>query len=129
MENAKRILKFSVTNQSITKDSKCDFSKIAMGTSGYLVAQFEFSNDWDNISLYKKQKLFSPHNFRTHHMFFVWGEKSISSHGTTHVRSIFTNTTSRSIIINAYFDNRCSDTWLCLMSFHRSAQLSGMMSE
>lgn len=49
MENAKRILKFSVTNQSITKDSKCDFSKIAMGTSGYLVAQFEFSNDWDKL--------------------------------------------------------------------------------
>lgn len=49
MENAKRILKFSVTNQSITKDSKCDFSKIAMGTSGYLVAQFEFSNDWTSL--------------------------------------------------------------------------------
>lgn len=45
----KRILKFSVTNQSIAKDNKCDFSKIAMGTNGYLVAEFEFSNDWHGL--------------------------------------------------------------------------------
>lgn len=45
----KRILKFQVTNQSITKDSKCDFSKIAMGTNGYLVSEFEFSNDWQGL--------------------------------------------------------------------------------
>ena len=41
----KRILKFSVINQTIKKDNKSDFSGIAMGTSGYLIAQFDFSKE------------------------------------------------------------------------------------
>ena len=42
-----RILKFIVNGQNISKDSSCDFSKIARGTKGYLVAEFVFSPDWD----------------------------------------------------------------------------------
>ncbi len=42
-----RILKFKVEKQKITKDPTCDFSNIAKGTKGYLVADFSFSPDWD----------------------------------------------------------------------------------
>lgn len=45
----KRILKFSVINQTIKKDNKSDFSGIAMGTSGYLIAQFDFSKEWNKL--------------------------------------------------------------------------------
>ena len=44
-----RILKFKVNKQNIEKDKLCDFSGIAMGTSGYLTAQFEFSKDWGKL--------------------------------------------------------------------------------
>ena len=44
-----RILKFKINQQNIEKDKACDFSGIAMGTSGYLIAQFDFSKEWNKL--------------------------------------------------------------------------------
>lgn len=44
-----RLLKFIVTKQNIKKSPNCDFSQIAMGTSGYLLAEFLFSDEWNGL--------------------------------------------------------------------------------
>lgn len=41
-----RILKFMVDDQSIKKDSSCDFKGLVPGTKGYLEAHFQFSDEW-----------------------------------------------------------------------------------
>ena len=41
-----RTLEFNVDEQLIQKAPGCDFSNIAPGTSGYLVAKFTFSSAW-----------------------------------------------------------------------------------
>lgn len=43
-----RTLKFKVEGQIITKDPECDFSNLVPGTTGYLRAEFTFSEEWDN---------------------------------------------------------------------------------
>lgn len=45
-----RILKFNIRNQKIEKDKTCDFSNIARGTNGYLVAKFSFTPDWSGYT-------------------------------------------------------------------------------
>ena len=41
-----RVLKFIVDDQSIKKDSSCDFKGLVPGTKGYLEAHFQFSDEW-----------------------------------------------------------------------------------
>ena len=45
--NAMRTLRFKVSGQELTRAPGCDFSNIIAGTSGYLLAAFEFGQDWD----------------------------------------------------------------------------------
>lgn len=40
-----RTLEFNVSRQKITKAPGCDFSHLVAGTSGYLRAKFNFSNE------------------------------------------------------------------------------------
>lgn len=42
-----RTLRFKVSGQELIRASGCDFSNIIAGTSGYLLAAFEFDQDWD----------------------------------------------------------------------------------
>lgn len=51
-----RILDFIVSKQKIECDPRCDFSGIASGSQGYLLARFRFSADWKNC---KKVAVFS----------------------------------------------------------------------
>lgn len=51
-----RILDFIISKQNIECDPRCDFSGIASGTRGYLLARFRFSADWTNC---KKVAVFS----------------------------------------------------------------------
>lgn len=41
-----RTLKFIVDGQTIKLDPGCDFSGLVPGSSGYLQAEFSFSQDW-----------------------------------------------------------------------------------
>lgn len=41
-----RTLKFIVKGQIIKPDPECDFSGLVPGTSGYIRAEFAFSNEW-----------------------------------------------------------------------------------
>lgn len=43
-----RILKFIVDGQIIKQDPDCDFNNIVPGSSGYLEAEFSFSDEWKN---------------------------------------------------------------------------------
>lgn len=43
-----RTLNFIVNGQNIIKDPECDFDNIVPGSSGYLVAKFTFSSEWDD---------------------------------------------------------------------------------
>lgn len=43
-----RTLSFIVDGQIIKKDPECDFNDIVPGSSGYLVAKFTFSSEWDD---------------------------------------------------------------------------------
>ena len=51
-----RILDFIISKQNIECDPRCDFSGIASGTRGYLLARFQFSADWKGC---KKVAVFS----------------------------------------------------------------------
>lgn len=42
-----RRLEFKIEKQRIVKADGCDFSNIIAGTSGYLMAVFSFSDDWN----------------------------------------------------------------------------------
>lgn len=42
-----RILKFQVETQQINKAPGCDFTGIVSGTEGYLLAQFDFTSEWN----------------------------------------------------------------------------------
>lgn len=42
----KRILKFIVAGQTISRDPTCNFEGLHRGTVGYLYAQFSFSREW-----------------------------------------------------------------------------------
>ena len=66
-----RLLKFVVHKQNIEKSSNCDFSKIAMGTSGYLFAEFAFSDEWNG--------LFKVAEFRKRNSNFCYPVKIISN--------------------------------------------------
>lgn len=44
-----RRLRFLIDKQIIMKDKKCDFRNIVMGTSGYLLAEFSFSKEWNGL--------------------------------------------------------------------------------
>lgn len=41
-----RVLDFDVHNQKITKSPKCDFGGLVVGSSGFLYARFNFSQEW-----------------------------------------------------------------------------------
>lgn len=43
-----RTLRFLVNGQNLKKDPACDFSFIVPGSSGYLFAEFVFSNEWSD---------------------------------------------------------------------------------
>lgn len=43
-----RILKFNVNNQTIKRDPRSDFSGIIPGTKEELIADFNFSSEWDD---------------------------------------------------------------------------------
>lgn len=43
-----RTIKFIVNKQTITLDPSCDLSELVPGTSGYVRAEFSFSNEWDD---------------------------------------------------------------------------------
>ena len=43
-----RVLNFNIDAQHITKDPKCDFTKIVAGTCNYLRANFTFSPEWQD---------------------------------------------------------------------------------
>lgn len=49
-----RILRFIVDDQTIKMDKTCNFDNIVLGTKGYLLAQFKFSQEWR--SYYKAGK-------------------------------------------------------------------------
>lgn len=51
-----RTLKFNVDRQIISKDPECDFSGLVSGTSKYLKAAFDFSEEWDGC---RKAAVFS----------------------------------------------------------------------
>lgn len=51
-----RILDFIISKQNIECDPRCDFTGIASGTQGYLLARFRFSVDWKGC---KKVAVFS----------------------------------------------------------------------
>lgn len=51
-----RVLDFIVSQQKLECDPRCDFSGIASGTKGYLLARFRFSADWNGC---KKVAVFS----------------------------------------------------------------------
>ena len=53
-----RTLRFIVDKQTITQDPSCDFSGIVPGTSGYLQAEFVFSQDWNGCA--KVVAFYSP---------------------------------------------------------------------
>lgn len=42
----KRVLRFELSGQAISRDPTCDFSGLYRGTVGYLYAHFNFSDDW-----------------------------------------------------------------------------------
>ena len=43
-----RELRFIVDGQIIKRDPECDFDNLVPGTAGYLVAVFDFSEEWNN---------------------------------------------------------------------------------
>lgn len=43
-----RVLRFIVDNTTIREDPECDFSGLFPGRNDEVVAEFEFSKDWDN---------------------------------------------------------------------------------
>lgn len=43
-----RELRFIIDGQIIKKDPECDFDNLVPGTAGYLVAVFNFSEEWKN---------------------------------------------------------------------------------
>lgn len=43
-----RTLRFKVSGQELIRAPGCDFGNIIAGTSGYLLAAFEFGQDWDD---------------------------------------------------------------------------------
>lgn len=55
---SKRVLKFIVDNQIITKDPTCDFSGLVPGSEGFLEAEFKFSSVWDGCA--KVAGFYSP---------------------------------------------------------------------
>ena len=48
--NRFRSLQFIVNNQTVSEDPACDFSNLIPGSHGYLVADFEFSKEWDGLN-------------------------------------------------------------------------------
>lgn len=45
-----KTLRFIVENQIIKKDPTCDFSDLIPGSKGYLIAEFSFSKEWENMA-------------------------------------------------------------------------------
>lgn len=45
-----RTLRFVVDDQIIRQDPACDFSGLVPGTNGYLIAEFQFSKEWDGCT-------------------------------------------------------------------------------
>lgn len=45
-----RTLKFIVNGQLIEKDPKCNFEGLVPGSTGYLQAEFSFSNEWKGFA-------------------------------------------------------------------------------
>lgn len=43
-----KTLKFKVEGQTITLDPECDAEKLVPGSEGYVLAEFEFSKEWNN---------------------------------------------------------------------------------
>lgn len=56
--NRSRVLRFIVDDQILCPDSTCDFSNLAPGHRGYLVAEFAFSKEWDGCN--KVAAFYSP---------------------------------------------------------------------
>lgn len=45
-----KTLRFIVENQIIKKDPACNFSDLIPGSKGYLIAEFSFSKEWENMA-------------------------------------------------------------------------------
>jgi hypothetical protein len=45
-----KTLKFKVDGQHITLDPECDAQNLVPGSKGYVLAEFEFSKEWDNCT-------------------------------------------------------------------------------
>ena len=45
-----RTLEFKVNGQTLKKSQSCDFSGIVKGSNGYLIAVFQFDEDWDGCA-------------------------------------------------------------------------------
>ena len=43
-----RYLDFDVTDQHLSKNTKCNFENIVKNSKGYLVARFNFNQEWNN---------------------------------------------------------------------------------
>lgn len=56
--NRFRVLRFNVENQTIKQDPACDFSNLTPGSHRYLVAEFDFSREWDGCN--KVVAFYSP---------------------------------------------------------------------
>lgn len=45
-----KTLKFKVEGQTITLDPECNAEKLVPGSEGYVLAEFEFSKEWNNYA-------------------------------------------------------------------------------
>lgn len=43
-----RTLKFKVSGMTLLRDQECDFTGLVPGSEGYIQAEFEFSEDWND---------------------------------------------------------------------------------
>ena len=45
-----KTLKFKVDGQNITLNPECNAERLVPGSEGYVLAEFEFSKEWDNCA-------------------------------------------------------------------------------
>lgn len=66
-----RTLNFIVDGQIIKKHPECDFSDLVPGSSGYLIADFSFSSEWDDTvkvaAFYNKKEEYPPQILKDGH--------------------------------------------------------------
>ena len=78
-----RTLSFIVDGLIINKNPDCDFSDLVPGTTGYLVADFSFSNDWDDtvkvVAFFNKKGECPPQILKNGHSCMIPEEALIGS--------------------------------------------------